>query len=70
MVLNIGYRLMKLFLFSCQFNVPCAVVVCLCECVWFCSQASSDFLSCIGDIIFTAEYFNQLGLVVINVTFH
>lgn len=30
----------------------------------------SDFLSCIGDIIFAAKYFNQLRFIVINVALH
>lgn len=30
----------------------------------------SDFLSCIGDIVFAAKYLHQLRLVVVNVALH
>lgn len=46
----------------------CSVVFARSVCL--CFVLASDFLSCVGDIIFAAKDFNQLRLVVVNVALH
>lgn len=61
---------MPSFCFCFSISLVTVVVVVVAITVVFVVVVVSDFLSCIGDIIFAAKDLHQLRLIIINVALH